>query len=109
MKVTTGAEGVGNGVVYINRVAWGGLGGLLNRFSSRRLLSTLIAEVFFKCCQITVDLRQTISPIATSNGNIAVADVCAVDFISPFGHVGPGVTTLPIGGKRLRGCRRIAC
>src|SRR5216683_6959846 len=108
MKVIAGAESVGNSVFYINRGAWGSVNGLLNCFSSQRLLSRFIAEAFFKCCQIMVDLGQAVGPVAAPNGNIAIADICAVDFIGPFGHVGPGVATFPIGGKRLRGCYRIA-
>src|ERR1700746_426570 len=45
--------------------------------------------------------------MATSNRNIAVADIAAVECIGLHRHLGPGVTTSPVGAKRLRGCCRI--
>jgi hypothetical protein len=81
--------------------------GLLDCSSSPGGSSRFIAKVFFNCRQIMVDLRQAIRPVPPSNGNIPIADIDAVNFIGPFGHVGPGVATFPVGGKRQRTCGRI--
>src|SRR5580704_5466322 len=108
MEVTAGMESIGNSVFYIYRWARRYFGGLPNCLSSRRLLNGLIAEVFRERCLFAVDLGQPVGPVTPSNGDIAIANIFGVDFVGPIGHVGPGVTTFPVGGKRLCGCSRIA-
>src|ERR1700745_2403468 len=79
----------------------------MNCLCSQRPMSRVIAKIFFKCRDITVDFGNAVSPVASSNRNIPVTDICAVDLISPFSHIGPGVAALSIGNKGLRGRCRI--